>query len=352
MIREEHGNLLRADVDALVNTVNTVGVMGKGIALQFKRAYPEMFKAYRRATEKNDIRIGEMFVWETGAITGPRFVINFPTKRHWRSPSRLQDISDGLNDLVQVIRLHKIKSIAIPPLGCGNGGLTWDEVEPLIRESLHRVESEVEIFIYPPEGAPPDSEMITAGMSPRMTPARAAVIKLMREYEEASFHEPTLIQVQKLVYFLQNAGENLRLEFAKGNYGPYADNLRKTIREIEGHFIIGFGDGNTKVTESEPLRAIDAAVEEAEKVLTDYPDTATRVDRVIALTEGFTSMYGLELLATVHWAVTHEHPRSRHEVVRLVRSWSKRKGSLFTEDHIEQALSQLETQNWLHPTAA
>ncbi len=180
MIREAHGNLLRADVEALVNTVNTVGVMGKGIALQFRRAYPEMFLAYERATKFGDVRIGEMFVWETGALDGPRFIVNFPTKRHWRSSSRLPDIEAGLTDLVTTIKKHGIRSIAIPPLGCGHGGLQWHDVAPLIWESLEPLARSVDILVYPPEGAPPAADMITRTARPRMTTTRAAVIKLLR----------------------------------------------------------------------------------------------------------------------------------------------------------------------------
>ncbi|MBF6293684.1 type II toxin-antitoxin system antitoxin DNA ADP-ribosyl glycohydrolase DarG [Nocardia farcinica] len=352
MIREEHGNLLRADVDALVNTVNTVGVMGKGIALQFKRAYPDMFKEYERAAKANRIHVGEMFVWETGALDGPRFIVNFPTKRHWRSASRLDDIALGLRHLAAVIDSHGIRSIAIPPLGCGNGGLDWAEVAPLIWDALRPLATDVEILVFPPEGAPPAVDMPTRTTAPRMTAARAAVVKLLKAYEEYSFHEATLIEVQKLTYFLQAAGENLRLDFVKGRYGPYADDLRKTLREIEGHFIVGFGDGSAQVMSAEPLQVIDAAAGRAEQLLATDPRTAARVERVIELTDGFTSMYGLELLATVHWAATREHARRHGDVVRIVQSWTKRKKSLFTENHIDNALDRLSTHNWIPPFAA
>lgn len=136
MITEAHGNLLEADVDALVNTVNTVGIMGKGIALQFRQAYPEMFKDYSRAAKRREVALGTMHVWPTGLMTGPRFIINFPTKGHWRSSSKFGDIDRGLDDLVRVVQEHGIRSIAIPPLGCGNGGLAWSDVEPLIRRKF------------------------------------------------------------------------------------------------------------------------------------------------------------------------------------------------------------------------
>src|SRR5690349_8544281 len=125
MIEHKAGDLLRADVEALVNTVNTVGIMGKGVALQFRQAYPDNYAAYRKACTHGEVQIGKMFVFATGYLTNPRLIINFPTKRDWRSKSRLEDIEAGLIDLVAVVRSERITSIAIPPLGCGNGGLQW-----------------------------------------------------------------------------------------------------------------------------------------------------------------------------------------------------------------------------------
>lgn len=124
MIQEAHGNLLDAEADALVNTVNTVGVMGKGIALQFKRAFPENYKAYKRACDQGAVELGQMFIWDAGALAGdgPRYVINFPTKKHWRSKSKLSDIRAGLDDLVRQLKDLSINSVAVPPLGCGHGG--------------------------------------------------------------------------------------------------------------------------------------------------------------------------------------------------------------------------------------
>ncbi|MFC4127246.1 macro domain-containing protein [Nocardia rhizosphaerae] len=150
MIREESGNLLDADTEALVNAVNTVGVMGKGIALQFKQAYPDMFREYARAARMGDLHVGRMFVWETGAARGPRLIVNFPTKRHWRSASRLDDVSAGLPVLAETIERYRIQSIAIPALGCGHGGLTWEEVGPLIKKALEPLAAKVEIRLYPP----------------------------------------------------------------------------------------------------------------------------------------------------------------------------------------------------------
>lgn len=136
MIRHVTGNLLYADVEALVNTVNCDGIMGKGIALQFKQAWPGNFDAYAKACRAEEVRAGQMFIWETGGMVNPRYIINFPTKRHWRDKSRIEDVRDGLRVLTADMRRLSIKSIAVPPLGCGNGGLDWNDVRPLIESAF------------------------------------------------------------------------------------------------------------------------------------------------------------------------------------------------------------------------
>jgi O-acetyl-ADP-ribose deacetylase (regulator of RNase III) len=156
MIEDGHGNLLTADTDALVNTVNTVGVMGKGIALQFKRAYPENFRLYQAACKRGEVRPGRMFVVDRGIIGPRRYIINCPTKEHWRNPSRIEDIRAGLADLVEVVSRNGIGSIAIPALGCGSGGLDWAEIRPLI-EGVCRKMPQIRAVLFVPEGAPPRS---------------------------------------------------------------------------------------------------------------------------------------------------------------------------------------------------
>jgi O-acetyl-ADP-ribose deacetylase (regulator of RNase III) len=158
MIQRVKGDILEAQTEALVNTVNTVGVMGKGIALQFRQAFPENYRLYRAACERGEVRPQRMFVVQTGLLGNPRLIVNFPTKRHWRGRSRIEDIEGGLRDLVTVIQQEGIRSIAIPPLGCGNGGLEWSEVRPRIEEALQAVPG-TEVLLYEPAGAPhPDAK--------------------------------------------------------------------------------------------------------------------------------------------------------------------------------------------------
>lgn len=333
------GNLLTQDVDALVNTVNTHGVMGKGIALQFKKAWPAMFKDYAAACKKGDVVPGRMHVWETGSLTQPRYIINFPTKTHWRGRSRLADIDAGLVDLCRVVRDLGITSIAVPPLGCGNGGLDWNDVEPRIRRAFEPLADQVEVRVFAPTGAPSADEQPNRETLPTLTAARAAFLALIREYERVTFEPPTLVEVQKLAYFLQVSGESLRLQFSPGRYGPYADDLRKSLRAMEGHFTMGFGDGTMPVSRAEPIRVKPEIQSELDEFIADHPETSRRIETVLGEIEGFESTYGLELLATVHWVMSHDQSAasSSADAHDRVRSWSSRKSSLFTQSHVETA---------------
>jgi O-acetyl-ADP-ribose deacetylase (regulator of RNase III) len=246
MLKLIAGNILDAKVEALVNTVNTAGVMGKGLALQFKKAFPENNKAYEAACKRGEVQIGKMFVFEAGGIVLPRYIINFPTKRHWRGASKLEYIEQGLKDLVRVVMDRKIRSIAIPPLGAGLGGLDWTRVLAAIQTALSPFK-DVEVMVFEPKGAPPPAEMRNETTRPKMTPGRGAILVLMSRYLVPGYdYLLSLLEVQKLAYFLQEAGQPLKLAFAKHQYGPYADNLRHVLHRIEGHFVEGFGDGRNQ----------------------------------------------------------------------------------------------------------
>lgn len=345
MIRGAHGDLLAAEVDAVVNTVNTVGVMGKGIALQFKERYPDNFKAYAAACKADQVHLGRMFVFDSGSLlTSPRWIVNFPTKSHWRSKSRLVDVETGLDDLALLITELGITSIAVPPLGCGHGGLRWSEVEPLITEKLGTLDAD--IFVYPPAGAPPAAKMVRESARPPMTVGKAALVALIGRYSPIALGA-TPIELQKLLYFLQESGQPLRLEYTKGIYGPYADNLRHVLNKVEGHFLEGYGDGSAKMLEASPVELLDGAELESAAVLRSEPELRAQIDRVLTLADGFESAYGMELLATVHWAATKSGCDDRACVIEAVRSWNTRKARMFTEQHIDTALDRLLDQGWV-----
>lgn len=151
MIRYITGNLLEAQAEALVNAVNTVGVMGKGIALQFRETFPDNYKAYLGATQRGDVKIGSMLITKTGNLNGPRYIVNFPTKEHWRNPSRIEYVEKGLIALQKTIKELAIQSIAVPALGCGNGKLNWEDVRPLIEQYLGDLHSDVLVYTPNPQ---------------------------------------------------------------------------------------------------------------------------------------------------------------------------------------------------------
>ncbi len=341
MIELTTGDILQADVEALVNTVNCVGIMGRGVALQFKNAFPANFKAYEAACARQDVQPGRMFVFETGALGNPKFVINFPTKRHWRGKSRMEDIDSGLKALSQEVRSRGIRSIAIPPLGSGLGGLDWADVRPRIEAALRGIEG-LDVIIFEPTTAPVATKSRDV---PKMTPGRAALVVLMNRYL-AGLMDPfvTLIELQKLMYFMQEAGEPLRLNYIKHYYGPYADNLRHVLTKIEGHLVSGYHDGGD--APDKQIELVPRAVHDAEAFLNDKRETVSRFDRVGKLVEGFETPFGLELLATVHWVATRENAIDAEDAAAKVYAWNERK-KRFSPRQIGIAFETLRANGWL-----
>ena len=344
MIEYTKGDILRAEAEALVNTVNCVGIMGRGIALQFKQAYPENFKAYATACKTGEVQPGRMFVFNTGSLTPPRYIINFPTKRHWRGKSRVEDIESGLTALAGAIRAHGITSVAVPPLGCGLGGLDWKTVKKAIEAALARLDN-VRVLVFEPEGAPKTETMAHSRSVPKMTSGRAALVKLMDRYLSGLL-DPfvTLLEVHKLMYFMQEAGEPLRLKFEKGVYGPYAENMRHVLNAIEGHLVAGYADGGD--APDKQLNLVPGADREASLFLASHPETRERLQKVARLVEGFETPFGMELLSTVHWVIKHQGARSMDDAASLVYAWNERK-SQFTRRQIELAASVLKEQQWI-----
>ena len=328
MIHFKTGDILNEDTEAVINTVNCVGIMGRGIALQFKKSFPENFKAYTDACKRKEVQPGRMFVFEARQMTNPRYIINFPTKRHWRGASRMEDIESGLLSLVEEIKNRNIRSIAIPPLGSGLGGLNWSQVRPRIEDALEGLD-DVRIIIY----------------EPNMTRSRAALVSLMYRYL-AGLLDPfvTLLEVHKLMYFMQNAGETLRLKYEKALYGPYAKNLRHVLNEIEGHLVSGYADGGD--APGKELELVPGALEDANKFLADKIKTKERLKKVFDLVKGFESPSGLELLSTVHWVASNELPKSFDDVVTKTYEWNERKKE-FSPRQISVAVGVLAKQGWI-----
>ncbi len=333
-----------AEAEALVNTVNCVGVMGRGIALQCKRAFPENFKAYAAACKRGEVQPGRMFIFETGQMTNPRYIVNFPTKRHWRGKSRMEDIDAGLNALSKEIHSRGIRSLILPPLGSGLGGLDWSVVRPRIEATLRQFE-DLTAIVYEPGGGPTDTKANPSTDVPRMTPARVVVVSLMDRYLHGLL-DPfvTLLEVHKLMYFMQVAGEPLRLRFTKGHYGPYATNLRHLFHAIEGHLVSGYADGVD--SPGKPLELVPGALSDAQAFLTNRPAIQERLRRVFRLVEGFESPFGMELLATVHWVAREEGAQSADEVAARTYAWAQHKAR-FSRRQVDIAREVLQAQSWI-----
>ena len=345
MIELKQGDILNSEVEALVNTVNCVGIMGRGIALQFRKAFPENYKAYKTLCDHKGLHPGAMFVFDLNTLINPRYIINFPTKRHWKGKSRMGDIESGLTALIEEITKLGITSIALPPLGCGLGGLDWKEVRPRI-ERAFEVLPEVRVLLYEPAGAPEVEKMAKPKTAPNMTPGRAALLGLMNRYL-SGLMDPfvSLLEIHKLMYFMQVSGEGLKLNFIKGPYGPYAVNLRHVLNAMEGHFILGYGDAGDPPDKQ--IEMLPEASTEAEAFLKGHPETQNHFNRVVDLIEGFETPFGMELLSTVHWVATQEAAVSVNEALSKTYSWNERK-RMFKEDQVRIAWDVLSSKGWFH----
>ena len=337
MIRFTSGDLLRSEADALVNTVNCVGAMGRGIALQFKKEFPGNFEEYKQACDRGEVVPGKMFITERIALNPPRFIVNFPTKRHWRGKSRIEDIQSGLVMLRDEIEARQITSIAIPPLGSGLGGLDWSDVRCLIENALSGMAAE--IILYEPREVPDGRSAARTEKPPKMTARRAALILLMDRYLRGLL-DPFVTQVElhKLMCFMQVAGEPLSWKFEKRCFGPYSENLHLVLNAIEGHFISGCADGGDNPHKQ--IELVPGAVDDAEALLREHPDTKARLECVCNLIDGFESPFGMELLATVHWVIQDEGVTEESQAIKSVHEWSERK-KRFTTRQIGIAFDRL-----------
>lgn len=351
MLTYTKGNLLHAGAEALVNTVNTVGVMGKGVALMFRDTFPENFRAYEVACKAGEVQTGRMFVTESQALAGPRWIVNFPTKQHWRQPSRMEWVTEGLKDLRRVITEKQMRSVALPPLGCGNGGLDWDEVRPEIEKALADLQ-DVEVIVYEPSSAYQNVAK-QVGVS-KLTPARALVAEAVRRYWILGI-ECTNLEVQKLGWFLERSvaalslPNPLDLRFTADKYGPYSDRLRHLLDGLDGSYlhcakrlsdagpmdIIWFDDAQ-RARVGEYLQSDEALM------------YAPALEAMSATIDGFESPLGMELLATVDWLLQEKHCEPTVSGIKAgLDAWpagtaaAKRKARLFDDRLIGIALRRL-----------
>ncbi|MEV5032118.1 macro domain-containing protein [Sphingobium sp. LMC3-1-1.1] len=332
------GDMFAEPVQALVNTVNCVGVMGKGVALEFKQRWPENFKVYKQACDSKRLKPGTILIFDTHqlfATDGPRYLVNFPTKKHWRAKSELSYIEDGLEALVDEIRKFGITSIALPPLGCGNGGLDWADVRPLIVEKMGELEDVETIIFAPKEEADLPEYSDKAHLS--MTYPRAMLLRSLAELEKFFDGAFDRISLQKIVYFLQALGVNFGLKFERNLFGPYSDVLKKALISFEkSGMISGF------LTEDRRAHVTPSGVAVADDYLKYTADGADElVDQLSKLVQGYESPYGLELLSSVHWLAHHEKHFPVERIIEEMRGWNERKRNTFEENSIRAAYARL-----------
>jgi len=325
MIRYTQGNLLEAGAEAVVNTVNEVGVMGKGIALMIREAFPASAAAYMEASKRGEVRVGRMLVTPAADLLGPRWIIHFPTKKHWRNPSRLEWVREGLQDLARIVQQKRIRSIALPPLGCGAGGLEWSQVRREIELALGALR-DVDVIVYEPTSTyhnAPKREGVE-----ELTAARALIAEMVRRYTVLGL-ECTNLEVQKLAWFLQRAVDRLRLddplglEFTANKYGPYSDQLRHLLNGLDGSYL----HCEKRLADAGPLEPIWFEQARRETVAGYLQSDAGKrylpaLEWTTDLIDGFESPLGMELLATVDWLLFREGCEPTVEALTAgVRSW-------------------------------
>lgn len=337
------GNMFDDQSEAIVNTVNCVGVMGKGVAKEFKNRWPENYKEYKKLCDDKKLRPGIMFTHDQGGIfsSNHRYLINFPTKDHWRSKSKMEYITDGLDAFAAEIKRLNIKSVSIPPLGCGNGGLPWDDVRVQIESKLSGIDG-VEFRVFAPkEHRAPEHEK----KPQNMTFSRAMLVKSIDQFEDYFGGSLTRICVQKLVYFLQVLGVAYPFKFERNHHGPYSEGLKSALHAMnQQNYIEGYDQDEPDIT------ACAGAVPMAEEELQNpkHKNSESILKRLSLLIDGYENPYGMELLASVHYLHDHENVKTTEAIIKAVKSWNDHKNTVFTQRDIIAAYDRLKEDKFIH----
>jgi uncharacterized protein YwgA/O-acetyl-ADP-ribose deacetylase (regulator of RNase III) len=337
---------------ALVNTVNTVGIMGKGVALAFKKRYPDMYLDYVKRCDRGEVRLGEPYVYRAS----DHVIVNFPTKQHWRSVSRLSDIEAGLDYLERHYKEWQIKSLAVPPLGCGNGQLEWRVVGPVLLRHLERLDIPVEL--YAPHGSTvlgeiqldllDQAELQGTEQQWRLEPWLVAIAETVRRLESLRYHWPVgRTMLQKIVYFATVAGLPTGLEFQRASYGPFAPDLKAAVGRLQNNGIL---------TEHQHGRMIEMRTSSAlDDARVSYSDQLAKwndlIDQLVDLVARFDTTRA-EIAATVHYASQDlrnqlDRKPTVAEVVDYVEDWKRRRSPRLERTDILRAVISLGTRGWL-----
>ncbi|RZJ70256.1 MAG: Appr-1-p processing protein [Flavobacterium sp.] len=340
MIRYIEGNILESNAEALVNTVNTMGVMGKGLALQFKKEFPYNYKVYQKACKDKAFDIGELIITEEESLLyGTKTIIDLPTKTDWRKPSEYNYIETGLQKLASEIKGKNIKSVAIPSLGTGHGGLDWHKVKNLIEITLKDIDSDIQIYL--------PNYVIREAMKEeraKLTPARAMLLAILFDMvKNGEFVSE--FAAEKVAYFLQRFGakDAFKLNFEPNFYGPYSGKVRRVLYYLNGSYITGYSAMDKK-----PFEALGIMMD-AETEVNDYLSQdlnvvySTIVAKTKAFLSGFYSAFGLELLSTIDFLSSKHQTKDLGIILNSLNSWSNRKKTLFSnQNFVKRALVRLE----------
>ena len=339
MIHYTNGNILESNAQALVNTVNTLGVMGKGIALQFKRAYPNNFYAYQKACKQGDIAIGKLFVTkEYNLNSGEKIIINFPTKNDWRKSSEYSYVENGLDNLVQIISQHNIHSVALPPLGAGNGGLEWEKVKKIIEQKLSDLD--VEITVYEPTR---EIKEYLKTERVKLTEARALLLYVLFDLVRNGEHVSEFSS-EKVCYFLQKFGAEkyFKLRFEPQFYGPYSGKVRYVLNYLNGSYIIGYSDMNKKPFDL--LTLVADGYDDVKSYILSKPELAEITTKTTKFLNGFYSDFALELLSSIDYIITENNTFDKQVITQKLAEWSNRKRSIFSkQEYIDLSVDYLQS---------
>jgi O-acetyl-ADP-ribose deacetylase (regulator of RNase III)/uncharacterized protein YwgA len=350
LVKLTKGDILQSRARAIVNTVNCVGVMGKGVALAFKCKYPAMYRDYVARCDKGQVEVGKPYPY----TVEDHIVVNFPTKRHWRSVSRISDIESGLRHLRSHLNEWGITSIAVSPLGCGNGQLDWSVVGPTLYRHLSTFGIPVELYV--PYEVPLDdaqSNLINVDRSSTNTPHKirdssVALVAIIADLEENFYHRPVgRVMLQKIAYFATVGGLPTGLNFEAASYGPFAPGLKRELARLQVNGLVR-EEQRGRMLEVLVGPTFSAARVEAQDFLNQWGEV---VERVSGLFARFTTRQA-EVAATVHYAAADlrtklDRAPFASEVLAAVEQWKIRRKPPFRHDDISQAIVSLAMQRWI-----
>lgn len=351
------GDIFQSGAQTLVNTVNCVGIMGKGLALEFKKRFPEMFKDYTERCKRGEVRLGKPNLYRS---LMPPWVLNFPTKDHWRSVSRLKDIVEGLNYLKQHYREWGITSLAIPALGCANGELDWKVVGPTMYRILNTFDIPIEFYVPLNEYVTDFEELLAGkplspgknGAPPRIKPAWIALVAILAELEKEPYRNPIgRTMFQKIAYFATMSGLPTDLEYRRGSYGPFANEFKQVITQLVNNGLIAerslgkMLEVKTGAAFKDAARQFSDKLEDWQPIIRRVTDLFTRVNTQQA-----------EIMATVHKA-THDLGKqlkrkpTAEEVTREVMNWKQKRRPPMKQEEVEHTINVLAVLGWIEVVA-